>query len=83
SHLASQRVALSSYAYLERIAIEEYIGGGAGRARERERGVGGSPARAGGRRGREGGAGGAGGSAENALRRPASLPYTHHDIEIE
>ncbi|MFB7084179.1 nitrate- and nitrite sensing domain-containing protein [Streptomyces sp. NPDC056296] len=28
SHLASQRVALSSYAYLERIAIEEYIGGG-------------------------------------------------------
>ncbi|MFJ3889340.1 nitrate- and nitrite sensing domain-containing protein [Streptomyces rubrogriseus] len=27
-HLASQRVALSSYAYLERIAIEEYIGGG-------------------------------------------------------
>ncbi|WP_030188515.1 sensor histidine kinase [Streptomyces violaceorubidus] len=28
SHLASQRVALSSYAYLERIAVEEYIGGG-------------------------------------------------------
>ncbi|WP_031039376.1 nitrate- and nitrite sensing domain-containing protein [Streptomyces sp. NRRL F-5650] len=27
-HLASQRVALSSYAYLERIAVEEYIGGG-------------------------------------------------------
>ncbi|WP_309062607.1 nitrate- and nitrite sensing domain-containing protein [Streptomyces sp.] len=28
SQLASQRVALSSYAYLERIAIEEYLGGG-------------------------------------------------------
>ncbi|GGS59942.1 nitrate- and nitrite sensing domain-containing protein [Streptomyces griseoviridis] len=28
SHLASQRVALSSYAYLEKIAVEEYIGGG-------------------------------------------------------
>ncbi|GAA3499463.1 nitrate- and nitrite sensing domain-containing protein [Streptomyces prasinosporus] len=28
SQLASQRVALSSYAYLERIALEEYIGGG-------------------------------------------------------
>ncbi|MFI5568185.1 nitrate- and nitrite sensing domain-containing protein [Streptomyces sp. NPDC051740] len=28
SQLASQRVALSSYAYLERIAIEEYRGGG-------------------------------------------------------
>ena len=28
AHLASQRVALSSYAYLERIAVEEYIGGG-------------------------------------------------------
>ncbi|CAL9538215.1 hypothetical protein SUDANB58_04186 [Streptomyces sp. enrichment culture] len=28
SHLASQRVALSSYAYLERIAMEEYLGGG-------------------------------------------------------
>ncbi|GAA4827570.1 nitrate- and nitrite sensing domain-containing protein [Streptomyces ziwulingensis] len=28
SHLASQRVALSSYAYLEGIAVEEYIGGG-------------------------------------------------------
>ncbi|KAF3467682.1 nitrate- and nitrite sensing domain-containing protein [Streptomyces sp. Tu 3180] len=28
SQLASQRVALSSYAYLERIAIEEYKGGG-------------------------------------------------------
>ncbi|MFE2053187.1 sensor histidine kinase [Streptomyces sp. NPDC059459] len=28
SHLASQRVALSSYAYLERIAVEEYVGGG-------------------------------------------------------
>ncbi|WP_328343744.1 nitrate- and nitrite sensing domain-containing protein [Streptomyces violaceus] len=27
-NLASQRIALSSYAYLERIAIEEYIGGG-------------------------------------------------------
>ncbi|MEZ7006105.1 nitrate- and nitrite sensing domain-containing protein [Streptomyces sp. AD55] len=27
-HLASQRVALSSYAYLEGIAVEEYIGGG-------------------------------------------------------
>ncbi|MEV6121439.1 nitrate- and nitrite sensing domain-containing protein [Streptomyces sp. NPDC052077] len=27
-HLASQRVALSSYAYLERIAAEEYLGGG-------------------------------------------------------
>jgi signal transduction histidine kinase len=28
SHLASQRVALSSYAYLEKIAVEEYLGGG-------------------------------------------------------
>ncbi|MDG9719389.1 nitrate- and nitrite sensing domain-containing protein [Streptomyces sp. DH24] len=28
SQLASQRVALSSYAYLERIAVEEYLGGG-------------------------------------------------------
>src|SRR5690606_20317599 len=28
SQLASQRVALSSYAYLERIAVEEYRGGG-------------------------------------------------------
>ncbi|MEV5549976.1 nitrate- and nitrite sensing domain-containing protein [Streptomyces sp. NPDC052309] len=28
SHLASQRVALSSYAYLEGIAVEEYLGGG-------------------------------------------------------
>ncbi len=28
SHLASQRVALTSYAYLERIAVEEYLGGG-------------------------------------------------------
>ncbi|CAL9294845.1 sensor histidine kinase [Streptomyces sp. SudanB52_2052] len=27
-NLASQRIALSSYAYLERIAVEEYIGGG-------------------------------------------------------
>ncbi|WP_200262882.1 sensor histidine kinase [Streptomyces sp. HSG2] len=27
-HLAAQRVALSSYAYLERVAIEEYVGGG-------------------------------------------------------
>jgi signal transduction histidine kinase len=27
-NLATQRVALSSYAYLERIAVEEYIGGG-------------------------------------------------------
>ncbi|MEV7082864.1 nitrate- and nitrite sensing domain-containing protein [Streptomyces sp. NPDC093516] len=27
-NLASQRVALSSYAYLERIAVQEYIGGG-------------------------------------------------------
>ena len=27
-NLASQRIALSSYAYLERIAVQEYIGGG-------------------------------------------------------